>query len=337
MGRKRPVSRRGRKPLLALAACALAAGSALPAAPDASASDGKPGCISTPEAYREAWEAREVHCVAPSLFATTHARSGTSLYPGGFRYAWAGSHTNLEHYLKLRQRYGDTPAKVGIGILSYVGYPGLTTWSTPTDLAVYTLPRGFRAQVPAFETWFRLLDEESGDTGAYPLAGQTRLAYAYSRLGPHQDVVDAFQSVTGCNRTALLQGEDVSAEIGCNTAFLEALAAAGPSPYTTGDSASCFRNFATRYKGPKNAAALRGVLYQCQDAGFLNTGVGIGYNTYANPFVCKPARDQSVLQRYTGREFIVPNSTFDRLPSHVDIALDLGEPSQRGFLDSGYC
>jgi hypothetical protein len=63
---------------------------------------------------------------------------------------------------------------------------------------------------------------------------------------------------------------------------------------------------------------MRGVLYQCQDVGFLNTGAGLGYNTYANPFVCKPAARQTVPQRYTGREFILPNMTFTDLPSYVN-------------------
>ncbi|MFJ4931384.1 hypothetical protein [Streptomyces sp. NPDC088736] len=336
MSFKRLGALRGRMPLVVLTAGALALGGGAPDSSGAAAA-GKPRCISTPHAYRAAWEARQVRCVSPSLFGTTHTRGSASPYPSGFRYAWAGSSTNLERYLELRRTYGDTPPKVGVGILSYVGYPGLDTWDTPTDLAVYTLPPGVRAQVPAFETWFRLLDEEFGGTAAYPLAAQTQLAHRYARLGPRQDAVDAFQAVTGCRRNALLSGEEVSARIGCDAAFLGALAAAGPSPYGTGRSTSCFRNFAVRYKGPRTAAALRGALYQCQDAGFLNTGVGLGYNTYANPFVCKPAREQSVLQKYTGREFILPNTAFGRLPSHTDIALELGKPAQRRFLKSGYC
>jgi hypothetical protein len=52
------------------------------------------------------------------------------------------SNTNLERYLVLRRIYGDNPSKVGIGILSYVGFPGLESYDTPTDLAVYTLPPG---------------------------------------------------------------------------------------------------------------------------------------------------------------------------------------------------
>ncbi|WNI16414.1 hypothetical protein [Actinacidiphila sp. ITFR-21] len=275
--------------------------------------------------------------MAPTLFGTVHSPGSTAPYPDGFWYAWAGSSTNLEQYLALNRKYGGSPAKVGIGILSYVGFPGLDTWSYPQDLAVYTLPAGVQAQVPTFETWFRLLDEQFGDTGAYPLAAQTGLAVAYAQLGPHKDVVNAFDAVTGCDRSALLSGQALSAAIGCNRDFLGAVAAAGPSPYDTGTSTSCFTNFAAHYTGPKDAAALRGVLYQCQDAGFLNTGVGIGYNTYANPFVCKPADRQTVTQKYTGREFILPNTAFDSLPSHTDIALSLGDPAERGFLQAGYC
>ncbi|MEU6343170.1 hypothetical protein ABZ883_19765 [Streptomyces sp. NPDC046977] len=339
MGLKRPKGGLGAGPFAVIGACALVLATAPGALPESrSAGAGAPpGCIATPAEYKAAWDARQVRCVSPSLFATTHARGSTTLYPPGFRYAWAGSQTNLERYLRLRSLYGNRPEKVGIGILSYVGYPGLETWSTDTDLEVYTLPPGVRAQVPAFETWFRLLDEEFGDTGAYPLRGQVQLAYGYSRLAPREDVVGAFRTVTGCSRSALLKGEEFSARIGCNRSFLDAIEAAGPSPYDTGDSASCFRNFAERYRGPRNAAALRGVLYQCQDAGILNTGVGIGYNTYANPFVCKPAWKQSVPQKYTGREFILPNAKFDQLPSAVEITLDIGRPSQRGFLHNGYC
>ncbi|MCS0601455.1 hypothetical protein NX794_09470 [Streptomyces sp. LP11] len=323
--------------MVALAACLLVLGSAPSAFPASRPAPGADGCIATPAAYRAAWNAREVRCVSPNLFGTTHTRGDTSVYPSGFWYAWAGSSTNLERYLELRHRYADRPAKVGVGILSYVGYPGLDDWSTPTDLAVYTLPRGVRAQVPAFETWFRLLDERFGDTGAYPLGAQRDLVYAYSRLRQGEDVVGAFQRVTGCRRADLLQGAAPSAGIGCNRSFLGALEAAGPSPYEGGDSLTCFADFQHRYTGRRDAAALRGALYQCQDAGFLNTGVGLGYNTYANPFVCRPADRQSVRERYTGREFILPNATFASLPSHVDIPLNLGTPGRRDFLHDGYC
>ncbi len=297
----------------------------------------KAACISTPADYLIAWNNRQIRCVSPTLFGTTFVRGSATIYPSGFWYAYAGSNTNLERYLVLRRIYGDDPPKVGIGILSYVGFPGLESFDAPTDLAVYTLPPGTQVQVPAFETWFRNLDEEFGDTGAYPLAAQIDLVLAYSRLRPGEDVVGAFQTVTGCRRAALLSGKELSPRIGCNRSFLGAIAAAGPSPYDTGESKSCFENFATRYQGPKNAAAMRGVLYQCQDVGFLNTGVGLGFNTYANPFVCKPAAKQTVRQRYTGREFIFPNMAFSDLPSHVDIALDLGRPFERGFLFAGYC
>lgn len=337
MNLKRPWA--ARKPSLVVAAGVLALTTAWTAPSDSTraATRSSVGCVSTPAEYLTAWNNRQVRCVSPFLYATTHPRGSTTIYPSGFWYAWLVSSTNLQRYLTLRRLYGDNPPKAGIGILSYVGFPGLESYDTPTDLAVYTLPAGTQVQVPSFETWFRILDQEFGDTGAYPLAAQTALVVAYSRLRPNEDVVGAFQTVTGCSRAALLAGEDPSPAIGCNRAFLGAIAAAGPSPYTTGESKSCFQNFASRYRGPKNAAAMRGVLYQCQDVGFLNTGVGLGYNTYANPFICTPAAGQTVLQKYTGREFVTPNMAFNDLPSHVDIELDLGTPFTRGFLFSGYC
>lgn len=100
-------------------------------------------------------------------------------------------------------------------------------------------------------------------------------------------------------------------------------------PYDGADSSACFAHFQTRYRGDRDASALRGALFQCQDAGFLNTGVGLGHNTYANPFVCRPADRQSVRERYTGREFILPNALFTALPSHIAIPLDLGTPGHR--------
>ncbi|SNT64668.1 hypothetical protein SAMN05421812_117180 [Asanoa hainanensis] len=314
--------------LASLCAVVLAVTGALVAGTPATAGQ---RCISAPSEYRAAWQARQVRCVAPTLFGTTHGRGDSNLYPAGFAYAWAGSSTNLEAYLKLRQRYGDEPAKVGVGILSYVGYPGLDTWPYPTDLAVYTLPRGVHAKVPTFAQWFRLVDL------GIPRTALRDLERSYDRLTRGEDVVDAFEHVTGCRRDALLGGEWPSADIGCDADFLDALAAAGPSPYEGAQSTQCFANFDERYAGPRNASALRAVLYQCQDAGFLNTGVGIGYNTYAHPLVCAPAAAQSVRQRYTGHEFVLPNTTLDQLPAAVDIPLEIGEPGQRPYLHEGYC
>lgn len=333
-----PRSGRGRWLFTILATCALVLATATTALPQsrAAAAPARQDCISTPAQYKAAWDARQVRCVSPSLYVTAFSRGDSSLYPAGFWFAWANSSGNLESYLKLRNLYGDRPDKVGVGILSFVGFPGLDTWNYPMDLQVYTLPAGVRAQVPTFATWQQVLAAQYG-TAAFPAAAEQQLARSYAGIGPNQDVVGAFQAVTGCDRTALLQGSEPTAAIGCNRDFLDALTAAGPSPYSTGRSKTCFQNFATGYKGPRNAAALRAVLYRCQDAGFLNTGAGVGYNTYANPFVCAPADRQTVQQRYTGREFILPNTTFDALPSHVDIPLDLGTPGNRDFLQAGYC
>ena len=181
----------------------------------ARAAGARADCISTPHEYLTAWTNRQVRCVSPLLFATAHDRSGTTPYPSGFWYAWGASSTNLERYLVLRKTYGDDPPKVGIGILSCVGIPGLESYDTPTDLAVYTLPLAPRSRCRASRRGSASSPREFGDTRAYPLAAQVSLVLAYSRLRPSEDVVGAFQAVTGCRRAALLAGEDVSPKIGC--------------------------------------------------------------------------------------------------------------------------
>ena len=111
------------------AACVLAL--AATSSPARTAAKAKAACISTPADYLIAWNNRQIRCVSPTLFGTTFARGSTTIYPSGFWYAYAGSSTNLERYLVLRRIYGDDPPKVGIGILSYVGFPGLESFDDP--------------------------------------------------------------------------------------------------------------------------------------------------------------------------------------------------------------
>ena len=294
-------------------------------------------CIATPAEYQAAWDGQRVRCVAPTLYGTTSAADSTTLYPEGFSFAWAGTNTNLETYLELRKRYAAEPAKVGIGILSYEGFPGLADFDSPTNLEVYTLPQAVTPVVPSIEGWAGLLDEKFDTPDAFPLKAQVALDEAYSGLGRNQDAVNAFEKVTGCTRSELLVGAEISEAMGCKKDFLTAIEAAGDSPYDTGNTETCLKNFQHNYAGPRTAAAIRGVLFQCFDVGFLNTGVALGYNTYANPMVCKPAAEQSVEQRVTGQEVIVPNTAIDSLPEHVAIPLDIGAPRDRAFLQKGYC
>jgi hypothetical protein len=300
-------------------------------------------CISTASEYQKAWNSREERCVAPTLFATVHGTTNDALYPDGFLYAWASSNFGLESYLTINKRYHSEPAKVGLGVLSFIGFPGLETWNNPSELAVYSLSDDVPVGVPSFEFWFRLFDEQSNGSVDFPSASQTDLAYVYSTLSSfdpeiNEDVVGAFEQVTGCSRTALLAGKQPTAKIGCNAEFTGALAAAGDSPYTAGaKTISCIRDFDAKYKGTRGAAALRAVLMNCQDAGFLNTGVGVEYNTYPNPLRCGSAKQQTVRQRYTGQEFVLPNQRFSDLPEVVNIPLEFGSTKERDFLQDGYC
>ena len=90
------------------------------------------------------------------------------------------------------------------------------------------------------------------------------------------------------------------------------------------------------YEGELSASASRAALHYCQDVNALNTGVGLGYNRNENPFVCKPLAEQAVSDRYTGREFILPNFELARL-NQVSIPLEALGDSPFAFLETGYC
>lgn len=83
MGLKRPRAGRGEGPFAVLAACALVLATAPGALPESRTAEAAApsGCIATPAEYKAVWDARQVRCVSPLLFATTHARGSTTLYP----------------------------------------------------------------------------------------------------------------------------------------------------------------------------------------------------------------------------------------------------------------
>jgi len=334
-------------------------------------------CIETPGEYKEYWDNYQVGCVDPSLYVTVpwgyDSPSGgttgdTHLYPSEFALAWANGSTNLEKYLELRCLYEDDPMKARVGIGSYIGFPvpiknsNPDAASAPISVFVYQLealqpdaqalaaaPPHLR--VPSFETWFHLL-EEALDL-RFDLETQKEVVLRYSnipsfkRVGIRRqvDAVRVFTKLTGCKRSRDWRkhpGFPPTSDLrGCNDSYLRAREAAGnvkvgPGGPTTQE---CFENFKASFEGSRDAAAFRGVLELCQDANALNTGVGLGYNPMPNPFVCKRWKKQTVADKYTGREYIVPNGALrpeDQGSSWEVVTL---EPvaDARYNLHAGYC
>ncbi|MAJ61812.1 MAG: hypothetical protein CBC48_18930 [bacterium TMED88] len=302
-------------------------------------------CIRTPAGYKSAWDRYEVRCVDPSLFVTVpwgYDVSGggntgdTHLYPEEFALAWANGSTNLERYLELRCQYREDPIKTRVGIGSFVGFPvpianrNPDAARDPISIFVYSLDAvradrqelaagATRLRVPSFETWFQLLEEVMDLR--FDLNAQKEVVLRYSNipvfesrpLWHQKDVVRVFTEITGCQKSLSWRRQPgfppTSNLKGCNESYRLARAAAGgmkvgPGGPTTQE---CLENFKKHYDGPRDAAAFRGLLELCQDANALNTGVGLGYNPMPNPFVCKTWRNQTVAEKYTGREYVVPN------------------------------
>jgi hypothetical protein len=314
-------------------------------------------CIETPAEYREFWDSRRVACVDSSLYVTVPwgydgpaggITGNTHLYPEEFSLAWANGSTNLEKYLELRCLYAEDPMKVRVGIGSYVGFPvpisnrNPDAADFPVSIFVYKedaiQPDGTffgepreQIRVPSFETWAFLLERAFGLV--FDLDVQKEVVLAYSALplkkratrARQPDVVSVFTDLTGCKpeyrkaRTAA-GGEKV-------------VGFGGPT------TVECIQNFMAHYEGTPDAAAFRGLLELCQDANALNTGVGLGYNPMPNPFVCKPWKRQSMVERYTGREFIVPNGALIPEQKGTEWEVVTLEPvsDARYDLRSGYC
>ena len=297
-------------------------------------------CLETPSAYQEAWEQYAVACVAPHLYSTIPwsydpVAGDARLYPQEFAYAWAGGSRNLETFLEIRCRYRDAPAKARVGIESYVGFPvpirnrepGAA--STPLPMFVYTLSavepqeegRDVTVTVPTFSAWVQILTQEF--SLAFGTAAQRELVARYAdlrttgrqALRKQRDPVWAFREITGCKRSREWQGAPgfppLDSLAGCSEAYRRARIAAGGAKVQPGGptTRACFERFAADSGAPRDAVALRALLELCQDASALNTGMGLGYNAMPNPLVCKRWARQSVAEKFTGPEFILPNGT----------------------------
>ena len=185
-------------------------------------------------------------------------------------------------------------------------------------------------------------------------ASQKEVVLAYSALSLKKratrarqpDVVSVFTDLTGCKRSRDWAGnpgfpptEDLR---GCSPEYRKARTAAGGEKvvgFGGPTTVECIQNFMAHYEGTPDAAAFRGLLELCQDANALNTGVGLGYNPMPNPFVCKPWKRQSMVERYTGREFIVPNGALIPEQKGTEWEVVTLEPvsDARYDLRSGYC
>jgi len=289
----------------------------------------------------------------------------THLYPAEFEFAWAGGHRDLEAFLEIRCRYEEDPAKVRVGIESFVGFPvGIRNddagfASAPLPMFVYTLDsvvpdvpgKVIRVTVPTFSAWVHLLAQEFGLT--FEVGAQREVVVRYASLAAfarkpprkQRDPVRAFTDLTGCKRSRDWQRSPgfppTETLRGCSDAYRTARAAAGGVKVGPGGprTRECFETFAADSTVPRDAVALRAVLELCQDVSALNTGLGLGYNAMPHPLVCKRWGRQTVAEKFTGPEFILPNGTLRPAEQGTGWAVVNLEPLEdaRYDLRPGYC
>ena len=306
--------------------------------------------IDTPADYAAAvasFQTTPEHCVSPDLYVTS-LQGGERLYPEQYQYAWANGSTNAHRYLELNRRWGQSnnPSiliKMLTAIDTFIGFPVYVrpyVAANPVSsliLAAYTLPEGAEVQVPSFEAWFKILEQEF--EVFVPLELGRLMVDPYTKMSAQEDVVDVFTKLTGCAGSGTYPNRDWPSTENPGSCSPEVQMALGFTvQLNTGErvpackvgsqdcaisSKQCFDGFNNSYLAPNLAnnmeysvlvGPLRAALAFCQDANPFNTGVGLGFNTSANPFACTPWSQQSVGDRYTGREFILKNMKLIDLP-----------------------
>ena len=299
--------------------------------------------IDTPVGYATAVENFQTtpeHCISPNLYVTS-LQGGERLYPEQYQYAWANGSTNAHRYLELNKRWGQSKdssilIKMLTAIDTFIGFPVYVrpyVADNPVSsliLAAYTLPEDIKVQVPTFESWFKILESEL--EVFVPLELGRLMVDPYTKVPNQEDVVEIFTKLTGCvglgtypNRSwpSTENPESCSPEVQMALGVTVQLDTGERVPACKVGSQDClisskqwFKGFNDSYLAPNLAnnmdysvlvGPLRAALAFCQDANPFNTGIGLGFNTSANPFACTPWSEQTVGDRYTGREFIVKN------------------------------
>merc|ERR1740120_459157 len=188
-------------------------------------------------------------------------------------------------------------------------------------MAVFTLPEpavaatdGVIPYVPTWGWWFSFL-AEAGGFNDFSLTVQKEIILAYSQMGYDgtSSVLDVFQQLTGCSAKTLRENGSLE---GCSTSAMKVNDAL-TEYYLQGT--PCVKVFVDG-QGPdtwsvSNSGDVRMMLLQCFDVNPFNTGVGLGWNSYPNPLVCKPPDQQTNDDHYTGKEYVITNPTLEFLSS----------------------
>lgn len=274
-------------------------------------------CITTPTDYINAFEAcQPVSCVSPDLYAVIASQPKgtpmpTSIYPSDYQWAWVAGHENLELYASWQNNQCNHQS-VTKNILSYVGFgPKYITPDNDYYLSVMNLSQDKSLFVPAFESWFLVLENQYHVS--IPLTVQKAITLPHSAAGLNNPP-ENFSRLTGCDISAALKCSDsnTSPGEGCSIAYkntAQILKGVSP-PLGTGTTEACINRFSEHISPqPPQAAEVRALLTYCMDANPCNTGVGIGYNP---TYISDPHPDPG-LAHYTGREFVLDNKRLEQV------------------------
>jgi len=302
-------------------------------------------CMTEPEDFKTEWDRlpyipRDPRCVCSSLWGSIFNCADSKLYGDKAEKAWIFGKADLEQLLWIQKNYGRTGAKVSSAAFVLVGF-GPPALDDPLDglcLAVFKLPppaiavsHGTLPQIPTWTWWFYTLSLYLFNI---PYETQRLITVAYSRTGPATNVLDVFQTVTGCDKDSIQAGgfDD------CNPSALRVKDALAPYQQQGLKCVKVFFDMPGNRWTLDDPAAVRMMLWQCYDVNPFNTGVGLGWNSYPNPLVCKPPDQQTNSDHYTGEEYVISNVPTKTLPKFLPIKLSAVTAQQNsGYTTNGYC
>mmetsp|Transcript_126516 Transcript_126516/g.393813 ORF Transcript_126516/g.393813 Transcript_126516/m.393813 type:complete len:364 (+) Transcript_126516:104-1195(+) len=302
-----------------------------------------PTCgIDTPAKFKTEWDRLRIHggpaidCVSADIYASViyGGCNDEYLYPQTADKAWVFGKADLELMLDYQGTWGATEpgkATAAADVLVGFGPPALADAITDQCMAVFTLPPTLAPTVPTFVYWFSYLAKSNYIIPYLVVKGIT---YAYSSTKSKKGLLSIFEKMTGCSAKELRKSGDLK---GCRKPVKKVMQALdnvrqqGPN---------CVNVFFTQ-DGWSIAdwGAVRMMLNYCFDVNPWNTGIGLGWNTYPNPSICKKPSEQNGNDLYTGEEYVIPNTMkWTDFPSHEKIEMaPASKQLTADIAENGFC
>mmetsp|Transcript_13434 Transcript_13434/g.42547 ORF Transcript_13434/g.42547 Transcript_13434/m.42547 type:complete len:359 (+) Transcript_13434:81-1157(+) len=282
-----------------------------------------PACpIDTPEKFLDEFDrlgqaplgTQPIGCVSADLHGCLIAEGcgGTYLAHPDAQKAWVAGRVSLEMILSYQSKWGkDKPGKVTAATTAIMGPKTPSLSGALINRCLIVFKADDEPQVPAWTYWFRLMSSNTPPYSvSYPV--QKSITIAYSQVSKKSQILDIFQTLTGCSASEL---KATGQYTNCNPSVAKIQQVLQPFEKK---GIPCVHEFwdkaAAEGWSTDNEGDVRMMLNVCFEVTPWNTGSGLGWNTYANPTACKKENKMSASDKFTGEQYVIDNVQIAALP-----------------------